>query len=70
MDYHMIGWAPRYLVDDLATAMAESPDGYTAKVVRINPQPVPSRQRVLIEMKGFLDDHEPMNNEDFDPLVK
>lgn len=68
-DYHMIGWAPRYLVDDLTKAMAEVPDGYKAKVVRINPQPAPSKQRVLIEMNGCWNKHEPMSDEDFQPLV-
>ena len=33
-DYHMIGWAPRYLMTDLAAAMAESPE-YSAHVVRV-----------------------------------
>ena len=37
-DYHMVGWAPRYLVEDLVEAMAESPR-YSARVVRVNPQP-------------------------------
>ncbi len=69
-DYHMIGWTPRYLVSDLARAMAESPDKYTAQVVRVNPQPAPMKQRVLIEMRGYWDpQHEPMESEDFRPLV-
>ncbi|MCY4201775.1 MAG: hypothetical protein OXD38_04050, partial [Aestuariivita sp.] len=50
-DYHMIGWAPRYLVGDLTAAMNESPE-YSARVVRVNPQPAPSSQRVLIEVRG------------------
>ena len=69
-DYHMIGWAPRYLVDDLVKAMAESPGNYGAKVVRVNPLPAPSKQRILIEMSGRWDKHEPMTSEDFDPLVE
>ena len=36
-DSHMIGWAPRYRVRDLATAMAEAPSRYTARVVRMKP---------------------------------
>ena len=67
-DYHMIGWTPRYLVADLVAAMAESPE-YSARVVRLNPQPVPSKQRVLIEMRGRWNKHEPMTGEDFEPLV-
>lgn len=68
-DYHMIGWTPRYLVSDLAEAMTHAPDRYKAKVVRINPQPAPSRQRILIEMAGNWGQHEPMTSEDFRPLV-
>lgn len=67
-DYHMVGWTPRYLVTDLVAAMAESPE-YSARVVQVNPQPAPSKQRVLIEMHGRWNEHEPMTGEDFKPLV-
>ena len=67
-DYHMIGWAPRYLMEDLAAAMSEPPR-YAARVARLNPQPAPSRQRVLIEMQGAWDAHEPMTGADFEPLI-
>ena len=69
-DYHMIGWAPRYLVEDLVKAMAESSGDYRAKVVRVNPLPAPSKQRVLIEMSGRWNEHEPMTSDDFHPLVE
>ena len=68
-DYCMIGWAPRYLVADLVAAMAEGPGSYGAKVVRINPEAVLAKQRVLIEMRGCWNRHEPMSSEDFVPLV-
>ncbi len=69
-DYHMIGWSPRYLVHDLTMAIAESPTKYKVSVVRINPQPAPSKQRVLIEMRGRWDKHEPMAGDDFKALVE
>lgn len=68
-DYHMIGWAPRYLEVDLTFAVTEYPR-YEARVVKINPQPAPSRQRVLIEMQGRWKKHEPMAGGDFVPLVR
>ncbi len=68
-DYCMIGWAPRYLVADLVAAMAEGPGRYGAKVVRINSQTVLLEQRVLIEIQGCWNKHEPMSSEDFKPLV-
>ncbi len=64
----MIGWTPRYLVHDLVAAMAEFPD-YSAHVARVNPQPAPSRQRLLIEMRGRWETHDPMTGEDFIPLT-
>ena len=68
-DYHMIGWAPRYLVHDLAAAMADSPNTYEAEVVRVNSRSAPSRQRVLIEMRGSWKQHEPMAAPEYLPLV-
>lgn len=68
-DYHMIGWAPRYLVHDLAMAMADFPTNYEAHVVRVNPDTAPINHRVLIEMSGRWDKHEPMSSDDFKPLV-
>ena len=68
-DYQMIGWSPRYLAHDLALALAQPPGSCRAKVVQVNPLPVPSEQRVLIELTGNLGDHEPMSGPDFRPLV-
>jgi hypothetical protein len=69
VDYHMIGWAPRYLVADLVAAIAKTPGRYEASVVRINPMPAPSKQRVLIQFRGNWPDYEPMEGPDFKPLA-
>lgn len=68
-DYHMIGWAPRYLVHDLARAMTDSKGRYEAKVARMNSNTVISKQRILIEMRGYWDKHEPMSSNDYQLLV-
>ena len=68
-DYHMIGWAPRYLVHNLATAMSESPGNYEAKVVHVPHKSDRTGQRALIEMRGRWDKHEPMSGPDYQPLV-
>ena len=70
LDYHVIGWAPRYLVKDLMMALAESPGTCVAHVVRVNPLPAPSQQRLLIELAGNWGRHEPMTDRDFQPLVE
>lgn len=69
LDYHMIGWAPRYLVDDLLHAVAHAPGDYDVQVVRINPAPAPSKQRLLVELRGRWPDYDPMSAGDFEPLV-
>lgn len=69
-DYHMLGWTPRYLVDDLLQAMAQAPGALSARVLRRNPLPAPPHQRVLIELSGqFAAGYEPMSGQDFQPLV-
>ena len=50
-DYQMIGWTPRYLVDDLIRCVPKAPD-LTAKVARINPDSAPMNQRILIDFHG------------------
>ena len=70
LDYHVIGWAPRFLVHDLMVAMAQNPGEYAAHVVRVNPLPAPSKQRLLVELTGNWGSHEPMTHHDFEPLVK
>lgn len=67
-DYQMLGWAPRYLAPDLA--QAEAPGVLEARVVRVNPPPVPSEQRALVELRGrWPENYEPMSGEDYQPLA-
>ena len=42
---------------------------YAAHVAHVNRRPAPQSQRVLIEMSGRWETHEPMTGEDFQPLV-
>ena len=66
-DYHMIGWAPRYLAPDLVEV--EAPGALAVRVVRVNQMPVPSEHRILIELRGRWENHEPMSGNDFKTLV-
>ncbi|MGH9429967.1 MAG: HIRAN domain-containing protein [Terriglobia bacterium] len=68
-DYYMIGWAPRYLVHDLVSAIAKAPGEYKAQAIQINPVPAPSKQRVLVELSGHWPGYEPMTTADFEPLA-
>ncbi len=49
----------------IATAHGE----YKARVVRVNPVPAPSKQRLLVEFRGHWPNYEPMAEEDFEPLA-
>jgi len=69
-DYHMMGWAPRYLVNDLLNAMGRNVTELRAHVVRLNPAPAPHNQRVLVELQGqYPKGVEPMNTEQFQPVM-
>ena len=55
------------IVHDLVHAMAHSPGVLKCKVVRFNPMPAPSKQRVLIELCGqWPSDYSPMEGPDFE----
>jgi len=68
-DYVMIGWAPRYLVDDLLTCLPEAPD-LTAKVFQVNRDHAPLNQAILIDYHGRAPEGcELMASPDFRPLI-
>ena len=69
IDYHMIGWAPRYVVDDLSMAMAKELGEYRVRVVRTTTRYGSAKRSVLIEMNGPWPSREPMSGPDFEPLV-
>ncbi len=70
-DYCMVGWTPRYLVNDILECISKNPLDITAKVVKVNPAPAPSQERVLVEMKGkWPEDYEPMSGVDFEEMWK
>ena len=70
-DYHMIGWAPRYLVYDLAMAMAKANElgEYRVRVVRRTERYTSAKPSVLIEMNAPWPAQAPMSGPDFRPLV-
>lgn len=68
-DCVVIGWTPQYLAEDLAASVPQCTGEFAARVARVNPPPVPASQRVLIELSGNWNGHEPMSGPDFQPLV-
>jgi hypothetical protein len=69
-DYVIIGWAPRYLFEDLIHIIGEGACTVEATVARINPAPAPPGQRLMVRFRGYWPDgYEPMASENFRPLV-
>ena len=68
-DYQMIGWAPRYLVEDLITCVPHAPE-LSARIARINADAAPLNQRILIDYTGRAPKGtQPMSTPDFKPLL-
>ena len=69
VDYHMVGWTPRYLVIDLVKSIQSSFQAIRATVVKVNPVSAPSQQRVLVELTGnWPENYDPMSSEDFQDI--
>jgi hypothetical protein len=65
-DRMLIGYAPRYLVDDLWQVIMRRSIPVSARVSRVNPPPTPPSQRVLVLFEGcWPTDHQPMNGPQF-----
>ncbi len=66
--YQTIGWAPRYLVEDLLTCLQPAPV-LSARVARINADAAPLNQRYLIDYVGRAPQgKQPMSTPAFTPL--
>lgn len=64
-DYHLLGWAPRYLASDLLEALSGE-TSITATVRRINLVGAPFARRVLVELQGKLPPgFEPMTSDEY-----
>lgn len=70
-DYCMVGWTPRYLVNDILECISKNPMEIKAEVVKVNPAPAPSQERVLVQIQGkWPEDYEPMSGQDFEEMWK
>ena len=68
-DYVMVGWAPRYLVDDLVKCIPQAPE-IEVTVVKVNHLHAPLNQSILVEYSGKTStDHTLMSSPDFTPLI-
>lgn len=64
-DKVVIGYAPRYLLNDLQ-GVREFPESVEVAALKVNPSPAPVNQRILVSLKGKLPtDKENNKGEDF-----
>lgn len=69
-DRLIIGYAPRYLIRDLAQVIARCTVPVSAQVSRVNLPPAPPSQRVLVSFEGcWPEDYQPMSGEEFQALA-
>ena len=69
-DRVVIGYAPRYLIDDLAQVILQCAGTVSASVSRLNRPPAPPSQRLLVSFEGcWPDDYQPMSGEMFETLI-
>ncbi|NWG38725.1 MAG: DNA-binding protein [Hydrogenophilaceae bacterium] len=67
-DYQIVGWTPRYLVNDILELVKTYQD-IRAHVVRVNEIDAPMARRVMIQLAGKLPEkYEPMSGEIFQPI--
>lgn len=68
-DYVMIGWTPRYLVEEIITAIGKGfdpenrPQPPQVTVYRVNPISTPAKERVILQIQGkFPSGYVPMES--------
>ncbi len=74
-DYHLVGFCPRYLTEDvfqlLNSAYERLAEALTITVERVNPSPAPTQLRLLCNMTvRWPDGFAPFSSEMYQPLAK
>jgi len=68
-DRMLIGYAPRYLIPDLAKVIGQCSTPVSARVSRLNRPPAPPSQRVLVLFEGcWPEDYQPMSGPELKAL--
>ena len=69
-DRVVLGYAPRYLVQDLVQVIARCSIPVSASVSRLNLPPTPPSQRLLVSFEGcWPEGYQPMSGDQFQSLV-
>ncbi len=66
----LVGWIPRYFLEDIHQLIERDRNGVRVTVERVNPEPGPVQQRLLCRLEApWPADWCPMSGEQFQPLV-
>ncbi len=69
-DHHIVGYCPRYIVDDVFKLKNKNPEFVKVEVERVNPVPTPLQLRLLCNMTSeWHEDFRPFSSREYQPLV-
>ena len=69
-DYVMLGWSPRYLVEDLVKGIGANQCEMKAVLLQANGSSAPIEKKLLVELRGcFPESIEPMNSLAYQPFA-
>lgn len=69
-DYSLLGYCPRYLLDDLLPILQQFPHSVEVTVEKINLHPAPLKMRLLCHMIIKKSDFKPFSSHLYKPLVE
>ncbi|MBD2566404.1 HIRAN domain-containing protein [Anabaena lutea] len=69
-DHHIVGYCPRYIVDDVFKLNNKNSELLKVYVERINPVPAPLQLRLLCSLTAeWRDDFRPFSSQEYQPIV-
>ncbi|MEH1934652.1 MAG: HIRAN domain-containing protein [Nostoc sp.] len=69
-DHYIVGYCPRYIVDDVFKLKNKNSELLKVKVERVNPVPTPLQLRLLCNMTAeWHEDFRPFSSREYQPLV-
>jgi hypothetical protein len=69
-DHYIVGYCPRYIVDDVFKLKSKNPELVKVNVERVNPAPTPLQLRLLCNMTAeWHEEFRPFSSWEYQPLV-
>ncbi|WP_066384762.1 HIRAN domain-containing protein, partial [Anabaena sp. CA = ATCC 33047] len=69
-DHHIVGYCPRYIVDDVFKLKNQNPELVKVHVERVNPAPTPLQLRLLCNLTAeWHEEFQPFSSREYQPIV-